>query len=92
GFGHAGRDAPALGIETAIAAVAPDGRWIPAATMLPTDGGAGVSDAAGALVAMVDGEGRLIPAAEIGAWVQRMAGPATAAAGRPETLRVLCLP
>ena len=34
GFGHAGRDAPALGIETAIAAVAPDGRWIPAATML----------------------------------------------------------
>ncbi len=92
GFGHAGRDAPPLGIETAIAAVAPDGRWIPAATMLPTDGGAGVSDAAGALVAMVDGEGRLIPAAEIGAWVQRMAGPATAAAGRPETLRVLCLP
>ena len=94
GFGHAGRDAPPLMVATAIAAVAPDGRWIPVATMLPTDGGAGVFDASGALAAMVDGEGRLITAAEIAAWVLRMTGPAAATTGAapPDTLRVLCLP
>lgn len=98
GFGHAGPDAPPLTVETAIGTLAADGRWIGTATMLPTDGGAGVFDASGALVAMLDGDGRLLPAAQIAAWVARMTGPiapgnvAGAGAARPRPLRVLCLP
>jgi hypothetical protein len=98
GFVHSGRAAPPLTVETAVAASGPDGRWITSTTMLPTDGGAGVFDGAGALVAMVDGEGHLLPAAQIAAWVARMTGPAAPGSAAPageaqaQPLRVLCLP